>query len=170
MIEGPWSNHVAASSGEATSLLTCYGGRGRCRIFTFNFHVLHPILAPRWPRCNNLPETATYTCCNLLSVPEPKPLPPPPPLFTIQNNKVTQMEGDTGGMNQRLRAGAGQRTLAPPKPEIRLCAGCKSDRNLDDFEQEDYDGATVLVSASSRKSVLVDASQRQSALVFPCKP
>lgn len=113
-------------------------------LFTFNFHVLYPILTPRWPRCNNLPQTATYTCCNLLSVPEPKPL--PPPLFTKQNNKVTQIEGDTGGMNQRLRAGARQKTLPAPKLEIRRCAGCKSD--LYDFEQEDYDGATVLVSTS----------------------
>lgn len=77
---------------------------------------------------------------------EPKPL--PPPLFTKQNNKVTQIEGDTGGMNQRLRAGARQKTLPAPKPGIRCCAGCKSDNNLYDFEQEDYDGATVLVSAS----------------------
>lgn len=91
-------------------------------------------------------------------MPEPKPL--PPPLFTKQNNKVTQIEGDTGGMNQRLRAGARQKTLPTPKLEIRRCAGCKSDNNLYDFEQEDYDGATVLVSANLCKSVLVSTSLR----------
>lgn len=120
---------------EATSSLTCYGRRGRCRIFNFNSQVFYLTLTPRWPRCNNLPETATYTCYNLLSAPEPKP--PLPPLFTKQNNKVTQIEGDNSAMTQRLRASVGWKTLPALKPERKCCAECKSDRNFCNFEQQD---------------------------------